>query len=100
MKFQFEGFLYLRKYPWETEWTLDFGYDGMDEPSEHRTATYIKIGPHTLMAEVPDDIDLLTPQIDQIKAQMHELRAKSEAALAQMQERINSLLAIEHKVAA
>lgn len=100
MKYVTEGCLYLRKYSWEDTWTVDFGPEGMDEPSDPCAATYVKVRAHTLTIDVPDNIDLVTPQVDAIRKQMAEIRAKSEAALTEMQGRINSLLAIEHKVTA
>jgi len=98
MKYETKGCLYLRKYPWDTEWSLTFGPPGMDKPCDSDSSAWVKIMDHTLSAVLPDNIDLVTPQVDQIRAQMQELRAKTEEALTQMQGRINSLLAIEHKV--
>jgi hypothetical protein len=97
MKYTNEGALYLVNYPWDREFRLQFGPQGMGKGD---TGTWVKVADHTLTYEVSESIDLVTPQVDAIKAQMEELRAKSEAALTQMQEQINSLLAIEHKVTA
>lgn len=65
------------------------GYAGADWGS------YKKVAEHTIVAEVPDDIDPVAMKLAALEAERTDLRAKYAARVAQIENEISKLTAIE-----
>lgn len=61
---------------------------------------YTYVGPVTVEAEVPDDFDPRAAKIAALRAEKAKLRAAFAARVKELDDRINSLLAIENTVEA
>lgn len=76
---------------------LDYLHEGKFENGVYFTE-YMKVifvANHTIEISIPDDFDIIKPQLAALDAQETELTAKYQAALTQIQVKRNNLLAIE-----
>lgn len=92
-----KGYITWREAP---SWAVDRGpeidfltYD--PRTIEVSSRPRVVVAEHTIEVEVPDDFDPRPEQIARLKAQKAELRAKFSAAVQELDDRINSLLALE-----
>lgn len=59
---------------------------------------FTKVAPYTITADVEMDEAMLTQaEIETLRAEQQKIRAEAHAKVTQLDERIQSLLAIEHK---
>lgn len=57
---------------------------------------YKKVAEHTILAEVPDDIDPVSLKLAALEAERTELRAKFTVRIAEIEDQISKLTAIEY----
>lgn len=91
MKKIITGFVVAQQYPWDEEPAFTFiGFD----PVEHGMDNYIPVCAHSFEIDVPDDFDVRPHQIAALEKKKQELREKFAMAVKEVDDRINSLLAI------
>lgn len=91
MKVAINGFIVARQYPWED--APSFSHVNFD-PRECGLDDYVVVCPHDFDADVPDDFDIRPYQIKELEKKKQELREKFAMAVKELDDRINSLLAI------
>jgi hypothetical protein len=95
MKKIITGFVVAQQYPWDDEPSFTFiGFD----PVEHEIDNYIPVCAHSFEIEIPNDFDVRPHQIATLEKKKRELREKFAMAVKEVDDRINSLLAINNSV--
>lgn len=57
----------------------------------------VTLGCHEITLPVPQDVDVIGAHVENLKEQKKKVMAEAQAAINRIEERIQSLLAIEHK---
>lgn len=90
MKVTIKGYVTCTQYGWDDKPTFSFyGFD----PTGYDTST-VKVMEHEFEVEVPDDFDPRPGQVAALKAQKEQIQAEFAAKVKQIDDQINSLLAI------
>lgn len=85
---------YVIHQTWQGQTQGEFVFSA-HKPITTEHATRLLICEHELTFEVPDDFDPRPAQIAALEQQKQELRAKFAVAVKELDDRINSLLALE-----
>lgn len=90
MKVTIKGYITCQQYSWEEKPTFSFySFD----PSQYDSTT-VKVMEHEFEVEVPDNFDPRPGQVAALKAQKELIQAEFAAKVKEIDDRINSLLAI------
>jgi hypothetical protein len=90
MKITIKGFITCQQYAWDTKPTFSFyGFD----PTGYDPST-VKVMEHEFEVEVPDNFDPRPGQVAGLKAKKEEIQAQFAAKVKEIDDQINSLLAI------
>jgi hypothetical protein len=90
MKVTIKGYITCTQYGWDEKQTFSFyGFD----PTGYDSCT-VKVMEHEFEVEVPDNFDPRPGQVAALKAQKEEIQAQFAAKVKEIDDRINSLLAI------
>ncbi len=95
MKVIIKGFIVAQQFPWDDK--VDFTFLGFD-PRDSKIDNYFVVREHAFEVDVPDDFDVRPQQIAALEKQKQELRSKFAMAVKELDDRINSLLAINNSV--
>jgi len=94
MKITIEGFLVWKKETWQTEGKFQLVQCDMSEYG------YITVQPQVVEIDIPDNWNPVPGQLDALKKEEKELRAKFARDMTTIQERRSKLLAITNEVSA
>jgi hypothetical protein len=95
MKVTIKGFVVAQQHSWEEKPSFTFlGFN----PVEHNMDYYTIVCAQSFEIDVPDDFDPRPQQIAALEKQKQDLRAKFSMAVKELDDRINSLLAIDNSV--
>jgi hypothetical protein len=90
MKITIKGYVTCTQYQWDVKPTFSFyGFD----PTEYDKST-VKVMEHEFEVEVPDNFDPRPGQVAALEAKKKEIQAEFAAKVKQIEDQINSLLAI------
>ena len=92
MKRTIDGYVYYIKYSFSPEPILEWNKSpdmGQHDPE------WVKVGPHPIEVECPDDFDPRPQQIAALDEKIKEVRAEFTARVTELQEQKNRLLALE-----
>lgn len=79
----------------EVEYSFDdFDFEAATKRGTSNFGEYRRVCEHTVIAEVPEDIDPRQMRIDQLEAERTALRAKFQMRLTEIQEEISKLQAL------
>lgn len=93
MKHTIEGYIKFEQYSWDDKPTYFFSmYENSESSDCCIRATVMK---HSFEVDIPENFDPTPGAIAQLKAEKENLRANFAARVAEIDARINSLLAIE-----
>jgi hypothetical protein len=93
MKTTITGFVVAQQYSWDENPSFTFlGFD----PVELGMENYFTVKPHSFEVDVPDDFDTRPHQVAALEKKKQELREKFAMAVKELDDRINSLLAISN----
>ena len=92
MKVKIKGYVTHTKYKWEDK--PHYSFYGFD-PSDHLGDDSVVVMQHEVEIEIPDDFDPRPGQIAALKAQKERAQAEFAKRVTEIDEKINSLLAIE-----
>ena len=87
-----QGFIVHETWAGHTEGEFKFS---SNEPISTEHCTRINVCPHELTFDVPDDFDPRPVQLEALRKKKREAAAAYHAMVKELDERINSLLAIE-----
>ena len=86
-----KAFVVAEQEPWDKEPRFTpLGFD----PREHGMDNYVVVAQTTFDIHVPDDFDIRPHQVAALEKKKQELREKFAMAVKELDDRINSLLAI------
>lgn len=82
--------------------SMEYGFKSYADESWFKDGMYqseyskwVFVANHTIEISIPEDFDIIKPQLAALDAQETELTAKYQSALTQIQVKRNNLLAIE-----
>ena len=91
MKVTIKGYITCQQYAWDDKPVFSFySFD----PTSYDTST-VKVMEHSFEVEVPDNFDPRPGQVAALKAKKEKVQAEFAAKVKEIDEQINSLLAIE-----
>jgi hypothetical protein len=93
MKHTIEGFIIYEHYSWEEKPTYTFS-DSSSAPCTAQCNRAL-VMEHSFEVDVPDDFDPRPGFVEQLKQEKEKLRAEFSKRVMELDERINSLLALE-----
>ena len=85
------GWIYLHQFDWEDAPSFKF------VQADHRPPEYKPVVPHVVTFTLPDGFDPITSQVEALRAQIDKTRAVAQLAVTKLENRIQKLLAIEHR---
>lgn len=92
MKVTIKGYITYRKYSWDEKPTYTvYGFD----PTNYIDADEVLLMEHDFEVEVPDNFDPRPGQIAALKAKKEKVQAEFSQRVKEIDEKINSLLALE-----
>ena len=83
-----QGNIFALKYEWDDK--LNFVFLASEE-----MAGWIKVMPHTIEIEIPDDFNMQASQIESLNAKKEAVREKFHADIARIEESISKLQCLE-----
>lgn len=90
MKVTIKGYITCQQYDWDDKPTFSFySFD----PTSYDTST-VKVMEHEFEVEVPDNFDPRPGQVAALKAKKEQMQAEFASKVKEIDDRINSLLAI------
>jgi len=90
MKVTIKGYITCQQYAWDDKPTFSFySFD----PTSYDSST-VKVMEHEFEVEVPDNFDPRPGQVAALEAKKKEIQAEFAAKVKQIEDQINSLLAI------
>lgn len=90
MKVTIKGYITCTQYAWDSKQTYSFySFD----PTTYDSST-VKVMEHEFEVEVPDNFDPRPGQVATLEAKKKEIKAEFAAKVKQIEDQINSLLAI------
>jgi hypothetical protein len=90
MKVTIKGYITCTQYAWDDKPTFSFySFD----PTSYDSST-VKVMEHEFEVEVPDNFDPRPGQVAALEAKKKEIQAEFAAKVKQIEDQINSLLAI------
>jgi len=90
MKVTIKGFITCQQYDWDDKPTFSFyGFD----PTSYDSST-VKVMEHEFEVEVPDNFDPRPGQVAALKEKKERMQAEFASKVKEIDDRINSLLAI------
>lgn len=95
MKTTIKGFVVAQSYPWDD--TVNYTFLTFD-PRESKMEHYFVVSEHSFEVDVPDNFDIRPQQVAALESKKQELREKFAMAVKELDDRINSLLAINNSV--
>lgn len=93
MKHTIKVFVVAEQYPWDDE--PRFSCLGFD-PRECGLDSYVVVCQTSFDAEIPDDFDMRPHQVAALEKKKREVQAEFAAKVKELDDEINSLLAIGH----
>ncbi len=93
MKKTISGFVVAQQYPWDE--LPDYTFVGFD-PRECGIDNYVVVCAHEFQVDVPDDFDIRPHQVAILEKKKREVQAEFAAKVKEIDDQINSLLAIGH----
>ena len=96
MQVEIKGFIFLCSGKYDIKPTYRFYESDM---SKSYPEEYVRVCEHTLTAEVPDDFDPKPQLVAGLRAQQVKVRADAQVEINRLEERVQSLLCLEHKPA-
>lgn len=90
MKITIKGYITCTQYAWDTK--PSFSFYGFD-PTTYDAST-VKVMEHEFEVEVPDNFDPRPGQVAALEAKKEEMRAEFSKRVKDIDDKINSLLAI------
>lgn len=93
MKHTIEGYIIFQQYNWEEKPEYAFSMSGHVTCTEHCNRAVVM--EHSFEVEVPDDFDPRPGFVDQLQQEKERLRAEFSKKVMEIDEKINSLLALE-----
>jgi hypothetical protein len=78
------------------ETALEYSFFPCDISSMSGYGEYVKICEHKIVSELPADFDPVTARISTLKAQRDQIRAELGKRIAQIEDQISKLTAIEY----
>jgi hypothetical protein len=94
-----KGALYLRKWSWQKDEDADLCFYANKPEASDRWPAVEVVPDFTLSADVPVELDWTPVLVEAIQAEITKVRAESTKKLTELQEKLNSILAIEDKTA-
>ena len=97
-----KGYIYWRKtvYVYDEANAFQFYPFDMDGWSEKEKDGRVKVGPHTIIVEIPEDFNPIPAQLAALDAKEHQLKADFAKAMMELADDRAKLLAITNEVAA
>lgn len=92
MKVKIKGYVTHTKYKWDE--APQYTFHGFD-PSDYLGDESVVVMQHEIEIEIPDDFDPRPGQIAALKAQKERAQAEFAKRVTEIDEKINSLLALE-----
>lgn len=86
-----KGFIVAKQYPWED--MPSFSHITFD-PRDCGLDDYVTVCEHKIVVSIPNDFDIRPQQIAALEKKKQELREKFSMAVKELDDQINSLLAI------
>ncbi len=92
------GWIYASLNTYDGKYSYQFCPGDLAEPNEYLVEKgYIAVRPHTITFDLPADLDLRSQAIAALRRQQDAIRGEMQAKINAINERIQSLLAIEHR---
>ena len=85
------GWIYLHQFDWEDAPSFKF------VQADHMPPEYKPVVPHVVTFTLPDGFDPIKGQVEALHAQIRKTRAEAQLTVTKLEERIQKLLAIEHR---
>ena len=94
MKVTINGYIVARQYDWEK--TPHFEFLHYDPSTATFDASAVKVQAHMFEVDIPDNFDIHPYQIDKLRKERDQAAAEFAKRVKQIDDKINSLLAIEN----
>lgn len=86
-----KAFVVAEQYPWDDKPRFSpLGFD----PREHGMDNYVVVAQTSFDVHIPDDFDIRTHQVAALEKKKREVQAQFAAKVKELDDQINSLLAI------
>lgn len=85
------GWIYLHQFEWDDVPSFKF------VQADHMPPEYKPVVPHVVTFTLPDGFDPITSQVEALRAQIAKTRAEAQSNITKLEDRIQKLLAIEHR---
>jgi len=95
MKITLNGYIIARQYDWETKPRFEFIHYDPNEATFDTSA--VKVQAHMFEVDIPNDFDIRPFQIDKLRKERDIAAAEFAKRVKEIDDKINSLLAIENK---
>jgi len=92
MNIRIDGYITYTKYAWDDKPTYSFY---TFDPTEHMGTETVVLMEHSFYVEVPDNFDPRPGQVAALKAKKEKVQAEFSKRVMELDEQINSLLALE-----
>jgi hypothetical protein len=95
MQVTITGFICARQYNWDLSPSFEFLC--YDPSAAGFDSNAVVIQPHSMTVEIPDNFDIRPGMVDKLRQERDKVSADFAKRVKEIDDRINSLLAIENK---
>lgn len=92
MKITIKGFIFWQKYDWQD--APSFVHREFDASNDK---DMIKVCPHDIEVEIPNDFDPVPGQVEKMRAEKQRILAEAHVKAQNIEQQIQELLCIEYK---